>query len=532
MVTTDAPAEADTESNASWSPARIAWSVVAVVVVAMAALVVVPSEWHFALYPQDEGLLLVYPWLILHGWQPNRSFESVYGVVNLWVLGGAFKIGGASVDVERTVGLVYRLIVVGSLTTLGLRRRGPVAGLCAGLVSVVMLSGTIGLAAFAWLAGLAFAALGLLLVDLGLAGTLRRWTIGAAGLCFGLMIGCRLDLAIAAGLAVGIVITLRPRARAPLAVGFVLGLIPLGVNLIQAGLPAVLHQQVLAPIFVTGPGRRLPLMNSGWQAVAVIVLCVGVACALAVSGWRSVRIDSTRWDGVLLLVVGCVDLGLIPEALQRVDVTHLALVACWVVPSAMLLPAMRLPWPPAQRPRHGGINVLPLIVTAIALVLVAQTFARTYRSEIPSSGIPVPVNVVVHDGRSVPTTSAEQAMQLRSLLASVDANTRPGQRLFVGPQDLTTAGYADTYLYYLLPGLTPATRYLEMDPGVANGKDSVLAQELHGADVLILNSAYDTFPDADPSTRHGSPIPNQVVAREFRPVATAGTWTLYVRRSR
>ena len=507
------------------------WFVAAVAVVAVLALVTVPDQIRFALYPQDEGLLLAYPSLLLKGWVPNRGFESVYGTVNLWVLAGSFKLLGASVAVERMVGLAYRLVVIGSLMTLAVRRRGPGAALCAGVTSIVIMAGTIGLAAFGWIAGVAFVGLGLALADVGLATGRRRWTVASAGLCFGLALGCRLDLVVAVGLLLAVIVLLRPTSRVPLAAGLLVGLVPLALNLVQAGPAAVLRQQVLTPIFVTGPSRRLPLGTLGWQSVILLVLCGGIGVALLVFGAREVRRDRSQWNGILMMATGLLDLGLIPEAVQRSDMAHLALVACWVVPSAVLLPP--LIW--ANRKRRETpvtvFNALPPAVALVGLLLIGSSSGRIYWSSLPVVGTPASEFVVAHGDRSVPVPSAESRAELEQLLAAVDAHSRNGQRLFVGPMDLSTAGYADTYLYYLLPELPPATRYLEMDPGVSNGAGSTLASELRSADLLILNSAYDNFPDADPSTRHGSQAPNQVVNSYFEPVASAGTWTLYDRRT-
>jgi len=507
---------------------------VVVAIVASAALAPLPNLGRFALFPQDEGLLVAYPSLILHGLAPNHSFESVYGAANQWILAGAFKIGGVSIATERTVGALYRLIIVGSLVTLALRRRGPVAALCAGLLSVIVLAGTLGLAAFAWLAGLAFGALALVLADIGLAGATRRTLIVLSGACFGLMAGCRLDLVVAGGLPLIVLVWLRPQARRLFGFGAAIGVVPLIVNLVQAGPGAVIDQQLVTPIFVTGPARRLPVSTLGWQGITLLVLCAAVAVALVVLGWQAVRADRGGWDGMLLMAVGVFDLGLLPQGLQRSDGVHLALVACWVAPSAVLLPALgfiRSSKEGSSSPAFNlGSAIVPVVVAVASLLLVAGTFGRIWWTALPVVGTPAPEYLVTHDGRSVPMPSAESAQQLRTILSAVDARTHSGQKLFVGPHDLTTAGYADTYLYYLLAELLPATRYLEMDPGVANGKDSTLAEELRNADFLILNSAYDAFPDADPSTRHGSVAPNEVVARDFTPVTTSGTWTLYQRK--
>ena len=61
---------------------------------------------------------------------------------------------------------------------------------------------------------------------------------------------------------------------------------------------------------------------------------------------------------------------------------------------------------------------------------------------------------------------------VNELVPDVDELTEPGDRLFVGPGDLRKTPYSEAFLYYLLPELDPATRYIEMDPGVANAADS------------------------------------------------------------
>lgn len=518
------------------SPQPLRPVAVVVVVVVLGVLMVAPvhSLMRFALFPQDEGLLLAYPSLILTGLHPNQHFESVYGATNLWILAGAFKVAGASVAVERAVGLAYRTVVIGAMVTLVLRRRGPTAAVLSGSAAIVMVCGTLGYAAFSWLAGLAFAALGLLLADLGLAGTERRWLVGGSGLCLGLVAGCRLDLGVASGLVVVtlLVVGLGPRTRAWLVGGFVAGLVPLLINVVQAGPAAVVRQQLWVPVFVTGPARRLPLATLGWQGELLLALCAAIGVALLISGIRSVRRDRSQWIGVLLVAIGLFDLALLPQVLQRSDIVHLALVGFWVLPSAALIPPLTAGVRTSETP--GGRlllgNAVPALVLVAVVVLGWSSTFLIYRQALPVIGQTPASFVVHHDGRSVPVASSQVQHDLRALLAAVDASTHAGQRLFVGPLDLTTASYGDTYLYFLLPDLRPATRYLEMDPGVANGKGSLLARELPTADVLILNEAYDRFAVAPGPAARGSSLPNAVVKRDFRAIGTYGTWTLYVHR--
>ena len=69
--------------------------------------------------------------------------------------------------------------------------------------------------------------------------------------------------------------------------------------------------------------------------------------------------------------------------------------------------------------------------------------------------------------------SEADKLALSTILHQVDSRAHPGQRVFVGPLDLRTANYNDTFIYFLLPNLTPGSYYLEMDPGVANGKNYI-----------------------------------------------------------
>jgi hypothetical protein len=63
----------------------------------------------------------------------------------------------------------------------------------------------------------------------------------------------------------------------------------------------------------------------------------------------------------------------------------------------------------------------------------------------------------------------------------------------------------------MLPQLEPGTRYIEMDPGVANAEDSGLADELRDADVVILSTMYDNWYEPNTSMEPGSDEPNQVL---------------------
>jgi len=92
---------------------------------------------------------------------------------------------------------------------------------------------------------------------------------------------------------------------------------------------------------------------------------------------------------------------------------------------------------------------------------------------------------------------------------------RPGERLLVGSADLRKTPYSDAYLYHLLPDLVPATRYIEMDPGMANRADSGLAEEVAGSDWLVLSHIWEAWNEPNGSRDFGSDAPNDVVRRDF-----------------
>jgi hypothetical protein len=112
------------------------------------------------------------------------------------------------------------------------------------------------------------------------------------------------------------------------------------------------------------------------------------------------------------------------------------------------------------------------------------------------------------------------------LLQQVDGSTEPGDRLFVGPDDLAHPVYNDTFLYYLLPRLVPASYFLEMNPGTADRPGSSLGEDVSSADVLILTSRYDDWTPHEHSPGEVGSIPEG-----FCPRADCGPWQMLLRCS-
>jgi hypothetical protein len=206
-------------------------------------------------------------------------------------------------------------------------------------------------------------------------------------------------------------------------------------------------------------------------------------------------------------------IGLLPQALQRADSTHLAWVSC--VALGFLPAAVAELAGEAGRGRRLAAALAPVVAT---LVLVPHFTWRTYVDYL-TPGIS---HAIERDGRTFYYGRADAVEAVGDLLAEVDRTAEPGDRLFVGTGDLRKTPYSEAFLYYLLPELEPATRFIEMDPGVANAPDSGLADEVASADLLILSSIRDDWVEPNASLEFGPAEPNRVVEAEFCLVGSYG----------
>ena len=101
------------------------------------------------------------------------------------------------------------------------------------------------------------------------------------------------------------------------------------------------------------------------------------------------------------------------------------------------------------------------------------------------------------------------------VIDDLDRLMKPGQRLLVGPADLARTIYSDVMFYYFFPELTPATYYIEMDPGLADQEGSGLAEDVQSSDWLILTNFWTGWNEPNESALRGSDEANQVVADGF-----------------
>ena len=501
--------------------------------------------------PMEEGFMLVFPERVLHGAIPNKDFLHLYGPGSLWVLAGVFKVLGTSLTVERLFGLLQQMAIVFGVFALA-RRWGRTIALGCALLSLLFIVPT-GLTALAWVGAVGLGLLALV------AGAASRDTTDArraqrlallAGLLVGFALLYRIDLILAAGLSIlalgwGAARVLQRR----FGLGLALGLSPYLIHLATAGPDTVFRGMITDPLFKLRGGRSLPIpppwghFNSAVQNVADLVklrwpiptvpgpaqltiwffVLLASVAGLVVVAILAVRRDPTGLRPRVLLAVAAFSVGILPQALQRADGTHLAWVSCVAM---AFVPVAALEVIRHRRP-HWPTRTVALtttaVVFAVVVLLITDPTARTYADySLQSVGVHRSTSTMSHRGRIFYYGRADDATAATQLTAEVERISKPGQRLFVGPQDLRKTPFSDAFFYYLLPQLTPATYYIEMDPGVANATDSGLANEVRHSDLLILSSSWNYWSEPNKSRDIGPNAPNDVVRSQFCLVGTYG----------
>ena len=493
----------------------------------------------------EEGFMLLFPELLKDGQVPNVDFLHLYGPGSLHVLAGWYEVFGNSLASERTFGLLQHLGIIFGLFALARPWGRLAATLVAGLAVFYVLT-PIGLTAMAWNGGLALTLWSAVFVvrAVNLAEPRRRrWSWLVAGGLAGLALTYRPDLAIALGLVLGWAMWQRADSRRPLLLGTAVGLLPMWYHLVVAGIGPSFEGMFVDPVFRLRAGRELPRppswsrIDGALQAIAeeippwwriphlsvshALFLWFFAMLAMAV-GLLVVAIRLRRAPGgrtgrsVALLVVALVSIGILPQALQRPDSTHLTWVTCISFPFSIVVVAelVRRRWPAVDRRAAIGFGtaaalVATLTFTALFTFRYYLLHTRAGLGQVPSA---VPVS---RDGRTFWFGSARAAAALQGAVDDLAALATPGERLLVGPKDLRRTWYSDAVAYWMFPELEPATYYIEMDPGLANAADSSLAADVASADWVLLTGFWDGWYEPNTSIDYGSDAPNEVVREEF-----------------
>lgn len=512
--------------------------------------VALPALFRATGSTMEEGFMLVFPELVRKGAIANVDFLHLYGPGSLHALAGWFSLFGTDLFSERLFGLIQHLGVIAGLTVLA-RPWGRGAAVIVGITAAIFALSPIGLQALAWPGALA---LGLWSVIAALRASAEpgravasprgaipqsgRWWV-SSGLLAGLALTFRPDLVIALLLALGWLLWRRRHSLVLFVGGGLVGLTPLWFHFVQAGLRDPFVGMFVDPVFRLRGGRELPRPPS-WDrldgALQVISEKFGpwwsiphlgapqqlflwffilpvVAMSIAVVAWR---MDRNRPERSVLMAAALFGIGLLPQALQRPDSAHFLWVSgiSWplVVLAVIEITGRRLPR------SHPRIRLASGSIAIIALMLIVAPFftLRTYSDLVVRSlSNDLPVREVGRGDRYFYLGDERPWRASLQVVEALDSVARPGERLFVGPVDLRQTAYSDVFFYHLFPELTPATYFIEMDPGLANAADSRLAADVASADWLILTRFWSGWIEPNDSVVFGSDEPNQVVEQNF-----------------
>ena len=515
-----------------WWPAAL---VTGVVLAATRGLFLAPGA------PMEEGFMLVFPERMLKGDVPNVDFLHLYGPGSLHLLAAVYWVFGTTVNVARTVGLAYNVAIIAALMALA-RPWGRTAMAATGTVGALVVLTPIGLNPLAWHGAIALALWSLVVAFRG--GRHSPWV---AALLVGLALSFRPDLVIAVAAAHGVRWWLTGRSRdrwRAVVVGGLAGLAPTIAHVIVAGPAAYWRGAVIEPVFTLRGGRTLPRPPSlheldgalqvigerpapWWPLPAIdaplqlflwffLLPFTGLACLVAaVRWWRRTR--SPRH--LAMVVIATFTVGLLTQALQRPDSAHLLWGSVTAFPMACCWLAEW--W--GQRASHGTrAGRIGAILTPLAVLLVVLPFYtfRTYTMHVRQSlgashgGLP-PGLPVVRGDREYRLGDVRAWKASQAAVDDLDRLATPGERLLIGPVDLRQTTYSDVFFYHLFPELTPATRFIEMDPGLANLEGSGLDRDVASADWLILDRLWSGWVEPNDSLVFGPDAPNAVVEEQF-----------------
>lgn len=463
---------------------------------------------------QDEGILLAYPELLLEGALPYLDFAALYTPGGAYLVALAFALFGESMLAERAVGLLYWWAMASALYLLGsgVSRLTGFAAACAVLIGLVFFP----LGAYAMIGALALA-LGALLAayrSLGAGDEFAQQRLAfIAGMAAGAALWFRHDVGVLVSIALLLMFARLPRTRLlRCLLGGCLVAAPLLVLLFAAGIPVAFESLVL-DVLRNGPGRKLPVEPSP----SLLALFLVVACVAGIAVLAHVRRFPVA-DRALARGAAVLSAGLMPSVLQRADGWHIIYVAAPVLGMAIVL---------------GGVvakNLAPRVaslrlsaVGAACMVLALAAIAVYSASRVKDA-----VRIVSGE-RWVYLARHPSTGDLQQMVDEVNRIGKPGWRLFVGPGDLRYTNYNDSYLYFLFPQFAPATRFIEMNPGVANREGSGLAEQVETADVVILNRSYDNWREPNASSVAGSDRPNKVLELRFCEHRSFGRWRVMLK---
>lgn len=506
-----------------WPAPRWRTPAACVAVLVLSTLLMVPA-FDSPAPALDEGLLVAYPAQMLKGAWPQRDFYDPYGPGSVVTVAAAYEIFGESLQTERLVGAAYRLAIIGAAFGLAL-----CWGLGAAIVGAILVGATLvgSVGAPASIGYWALALLGYMLLARGLLRPTERnrKLIPAAGVLLGASLLMRIDFLAATALATvpaALVIPARDRKR--FIAGVSAGVALLLVHFAVVG-PHAVWRSLQIGLGARSRPQRPPFASDLAEIVALYALATILLLAAGFLLERRARRDP---EARVLLGAGLWGVGMGSFALTKLDVPHtiissLAVLAMLPVAAIVLARGDLLQRPTPTAARRVAIAA----VSAVGFFACAEAIRFPLYHQVKEllTGSREPSLLVSNAGRSFRLADPQQAQEAQSTLATLDRLAHQGDSLFVGPQDLRTAGTNGVFFYFLLPQLRPASYFMDVDQHTINRPSNGFARELPRADFLVLEAG----PPPNSTTDLGPPTANEIVAKRFCLRSESGMYRLYQR---
>jgi hypothetical protein len=402
----------------------------------------------------DEGIVLTGANEVLHGRWPGRDFYTNYGPATYFTLAWLWKLGGASMWMERALGVLTHFIIAGLSGQLaGRLLRRPFLPLAAAATLWALVP--FGVGPYAFLMGLAALLGAALLVARARRRGASAGAWAGAGVALGLVAAFRHDVFVWACLFA------LPPAGWVAGRAWRRGELPSWIKVAAFGGGVALPIAIFwGPILVHGdlhrlladyvwdqarwvlPARKLPLPRELSFTTAVVVgAATGPLWAFALFALAGAALD--RW---VLAAVAVAWAAVFPHVIGRTDLSH----GLYVIAPTLIVACALLQLLAARSAATGG--ALALLLAAAVVLAATRPGVRPPRfdhQETVGRGAPVPF--------FLPAAK-------RAALAFIDANSAPGDPLYVGCFNHRRVILNDMDLYYLADRVGIG-RWMQFDPG-------------------------------------------------------------------
>ncbi len=505
----------------------------------------------------DEGYIISMGSLFAKGYVPYRDFNLIYGPMGVWIIGYLFKIFGASVVLERTVGASYQLLFIISSYLIGFRRSRAIGFICGLIIEIFFISGTYGgIGALPWIGGMAFAVFMILLISLLRDDRISTkptlyFSIGAVA---SISLLFRFDFLITIfPILVMVFFKTAKNFRKYLVAGSSLTLLGYIVQGAFSGYSRLYFVFVVNPR-IQAPGNHLPIppnsahlssffdvmdmlfSRPSWfipqlsfpmQIVVMFyVVCFISLLLLAIAFYTVLRRKQLKPEVYALIIL---ELGTVPYAFERADSTHIlsTLVLGFVAIAAII---------GDMAPLRAGViefKYINLAVLILLLVVVIPTYylAPAVNEVETSVGITQNQNTSVSNlGRTYYVQDSATSSYLMSAMREVDSVAGKNSSLFVGTPNLRIIPINDAFLYYLFPQLHPSSKYILLYPAIGQYYPQKLKEAIMNANIVVTDAFAYSWSEPNTSVIMNPPEPAQVFAADFCLLHSYGGFSIYVNR--